>query len=99
MPWSGKRKAVSTAPARPPLGVWQESELASFDVEIKANPAELREAIAEALWDRVSFHGLAHTCDALGMPPGPEGGDPWRSKRRAVRNRLIALRSSELLDR
>lgn len=62
------------------------------------NPAKLRDAIAETMWACVSAHDLEHVCDALGMPPGPEGANPWDSKRRYVRNRLIALSSAEVGD-
>lgn len=62
------------------------------------NPAKLRDAIAETMWGCVSAHDLDHVCDALGMPPGPEGANPWDSKRRYVRNRLIALSSGEVVD-
>lgn len=62
------------------------------------NPAKLREAIAEAIWRCVSADDVPHVCDALGMPPGPEGANPWDSKRRYVRNRLIALSAGEVGD-
>ena len=55
------------------------------------NPAKLREVIAETIWRCVSADDVPHTCDALGMPAGPEGANPWASKRRYVRNRLIGL--------
>jgi very-short-patch-repair endonuclease len=60
------------------------------------NAAKLREAIAETLYC-VSANDLAHVCDALGMPPGPADADPWNSKRRYVRNRLIALSPAEVV--
>ena len=62
------------------------------------NPAKLREAIAETIWRCVSADDVPHTCDALGMPPGPEGANPWDSKRRYVRNRLIALTPAQVGD-
>lgn len=62
------------------------------------NPAKLREAIAETIWRCVSADDVPHVCDALGMPPGPEGANPWDSKRRYVRNRLIALSAAEVGD-
>ena len=61
-------------------------------------PARLREAIAETMWACVSAHDLAHTCDALGMPGSGSFDDPWQSKRRYVRNRLMSLSGTELTD-
>jgi very-short-patch-repair endonuclease len=61
-------------------------------------PAKLRDAIAETMWDCVSAHDLVHACDALGMPEGGADDDPWRSKRRYVRNRLMGLSPAELAD-
>lgn len=62
------------------------------------NPAKLRDEIAESMWERVSAHDLRHACDALGMPAGPPDGDPWMSKRRYVRNRLMKLSAPELAE-
>jgi very-short-patch-repair endonuclease len=62
------------------------------------NTAKLREAIAEAMWACVSAHDLHHACDALGMPEGPANANPWDSKRRYVRNRLLALSAAEVAD-
>jgi hypothetical protein len=62
------------------------------------NPAKLREAIAETMWARVSADDLRHACDALGMPAGPVGANPWDSKRRYVRNRLLTLSPAEVAD-
>jgi very-short-patch-repair endonuclease len=61
-------------------------------------PAKLREAIAEVMWECVSAHDIAHACDALGMPPGPPDLDPWQSKRRYVRNRLMHVMGSDLAE-
>lgn len=63
-----------------------------------ANPAKLRDAIAEAMWSFVSAHDISHVCDALGMPEGPPDANPWDSKRRYVRNRLMSLSPAELGD-
>ena len=62
------------------------------------NPAKLREAIAETLWEQVSAHDLARLCDALGMPAAPEEVRAWDSKRRYVRQRLMGLGAAELAD-
>lgn len=62
------------------------------------NPAKLREAIAETLWASVSANDLIHACDVLNMPAGPPDGDPWSSKRRYVRNRLISLPPAAIVD-
>jgi very-short-patch-repair endonuclease len=61
-------------------------------------PAKLRDAIAETIWRCVSADDVAHACDALGMPAGPEGANPWDSKRRYVRNRLIGLTPAQAGD-
>ena len=61
-------------------------------------PAKLRDAIAEAIWHFVSADDVPHVCDAVGMPPGAEGANPWESKRRYVRNRLIGLPPARLAD-
>lgn len=61
-------------------------------------PAKLRDAIAETMWDRVSAHDLVHACDALGTPAGRADDDPWMSKRRYVRNRLMGLSAVELAE-
>jgi hypothetical protein len=61
------------------------------------NPGQLRDAIAQSMWTHVSAKDLDFVCDALDMPPGPEGADPWDSKRRYVRNRLIALSPAEVV--
>ena len=62
------------------------------------NPAKLRGAIAETLWEHVSAHDLPHFCDALGMPNAPEDVRAWDSKRRYVRQRLMGLGAAELAD-
>lgn len=62
------------------------------------NPAKLREAIAETLWEQVSAHDLPHLCDALGMPKAPGDVGAFDSKRRYVRQRLIGLSAAELGD-
>jgi hypothetical protein len=56
----------------------------------------LRAAIAEVMWEHVSAPRLARHCDALGMPIGPESGDPWASKRNYVKDRLLGLSDEEL---
>lgn len=60
------------------------------------NPAKLREAIAEAVWGHLSADDVPLFCDAAGMPAGPPDLDPWKSKRRYVRTRLIGLSGPEL---
>jgi very-short-patch-repair endonuclease len=62
------------------------------------SPAKVRDAIAETMWACVSAHDLCHACDALGMPDGPSDGDPWKSKRRYVRNRLMTLSAPEVAE-
>lgn len=62
------------------------------------NPAKLREVIAETLWEQVSAHDLPHLCDALGMPQAPSDVRAMDSKRRYVRQRLMALSAAELAD-
>jgi hypothetical protein len=64
---------------------------------------EVREAIGGALYG-ISAYDLEQVCDALEMPPQPEGGaDPFASKRSYINRRLIGCcwktssRSSERL--
>ena len=59
---------------------------------------EVREAIGVALYD-ISAYELEQVCDALGMPPQPEGGaDPFASKRSYIRRRLIGCSLDDLLS-
>lgn len=64
----------------------------------KPSMNEVREAIGGALYD-ISAYELAQVCDALGMPPQPEGGaDPFASKRSYVKRRLIGCSIDDLLS-
>jgi hypothetical protein len=65
---------------------------------VTPTPAKLRDAIADAIWRFVSADDVPHICDAVGMPRGAEGANPWDSKRRYVRNRLIGLTPARLAD-
>lgn len=59
---------------------------------------EVREAIGEALYGISAYH-LEQVCDALGMPPQPEGGaDPFASKRSYIERRLIGSSLDDLLS-
>jgi hypothetical protein len=67
---------------------------------VSASPKldELRNAIAEVLWS-TSAYETAQICDALGMPPQPDGGaDPFASKRSYVRRRLIQCDRGQLVE-
>lgn len=55
----------------------------------------MRVAIAEALWHQ-SANDLADVCLALGLG-GPDGDDPFTSKRQYVRRRLHGLTAAELM--
>lgn len=57
--------------------------------------AKMRVAIAEALWYQ-SANELADVCLALDLG-GPDGDDPFTSKRQYVRRRLHGLTSAELV--
>jgi hypothetical protein len=59
---------------------------------------EVREAIGGALYG-ISAYDLEQVCDALEMPPQPEGGaDPFASKRSYVNRRLIGCSLEDLLS-
>lgn len=59
---------------------------------------ELRNAIAEVLWN-TSAYETEPICDALGMPPQPDGGEePFASKRSYVRRRLIKCDRGQLVE-
>jgi very-short-patch-repair endonuclease len=60
------------------------------------SPAKLREAIAEAVWSHISADDVPLFCHAVGMPPGAADLNPWSSKRRYVRTRLIGVSGTEL---
>jgi very-short-patch-repair endonuclease len=63
-----------------------------------ATRANLRDAIAEALWARVSATDLADVCVAL-LDLAPRGNDdPMSSKRQYVRQRLMSKTVPELID-
>jgi very-short-patch-repair endonuclease len=59
---------------------------------------EVREAIGNALYG-ISAYDLEQVCDALKMPPQPEGGaDPFASKRSYVNRRLIGCSLEDLIS-
>lgn len=62
------------------------------------NAAKMRDVIAETMWSSVGADDLPHACDALGMPPARGGANPWDSKRRYVRSRLLTLTPAEVAD-
>ncbi len=62
------------------------------------NAAQLREAIAETMKAYVSANDLAHHCDVLRFDAGPPDANPWDSKLRYVRNRLMGLSAAQLAD-
>lgn len=64
----------------------------------KPSMNEVREAIGGALYG-ISAYDLEQVCDALGMPPQPEGGaDPFASKRSYINRRLIGCSLGDLLS-
>lgn len=61
-------------------------------------PDQLRNAIAQVLWHTSALE-TAQICDALGMPPQPEGAaDPFASKVSYVRRRLIPCDLDRLIE-
>ncbi len=59
---------------------------------------QLRNAIAQVLWNPSALE-TEQICDALGMPPQPEGApDPMASKVGYVRRRLIPCHLDQLLE-
>jgi very-short-patch-repair endonuclease len=64
-----------------------------------ATRANLRDAIAEALWARVNANDLADVCVALlGLAPQGDTDDPMLSKRRYVKQHLMSKTVPELID-
>jgi very-short-patch-repair endonuclease len=67
-------------------------------VSTSPKPDQLRNAIAQVLWNPSALE-TEQICDALGMPPQPEGApDPMASKVGYVRRRLIPCDLDQLLE-
>jgi hypothetical protein len=62
-----------------------------------STPADLRDAIAEALWSHTKSYELKGVCDGLGMPPERDDAWSFNSKRVYVRQRLAGVPIAELL--
>jgi len=61
-------------------------------------PAELREAIAESLWDHLKSYELAAWLDGIGVTEPPSGDSTENSKRIFTRTRLMGKDMSYLAD-
>ncbi|HKG04522.1 MAG TPA: hypothetical protein VKB03_15190 [Conexibacter sp.] len=61
-------------------------------------PAQLRQAIAEALANNVKAYSLEDACVALGLPPARDGENPFDSKRVYVNTRLEGRAMPSLVE-